>query len=182
MKWITEVDKSELIKQVSVELQKCEHVKPTEWSKFVRTGAQKERPPVDPKWWYVRAASLLLKTAKMGPIGVSKLRTEYGGKKRRGHQPAEFRRASGSIIRKLFQQLEKEGFVKQTEKGVHKGRVLTPKGMSYLNQAAKMIAGPAKKPREEKNAEPRADPKPKGGAKAKGANRGDGGQPSPEAQ
>jgi len=96
----------------------------------------RERLPDDEDWWYYRAAAILRSVAKLGPVGTQKLRTKYGGKKNRGHKPERFARASGSVIRKIMQQLEKSGLLKQTEKGVHKGRVLTPKGTSFLDKIA----------------------------------------------
>ncbi|MEK6939747.1 MAG: 40S ribosomal protein S19, partial [Nanoarchaeota archaeon] len=45
-----------------------------------------------------------------------------------------------SHIRKILQQLEKSGLVKQTEKGVHKGRILTPKGTSFLDKIAVQLS------------------------------------------
>jgi len=85
MKWVSIVNKSDLITRTAKELKKAKDIAPTEWSSFVRTGNNKERPPVDADWWYTRAASIMLKTADIGPIGVSKLRTKYSGKKRKGH-------------------------------------------------------------------------------------------------
>ena len=52
---------------------------PPTWAAFVKTGAHVERTPSDPDWWYVRCASILRKTYKEGPIGVSRLRKHYGG-------------------------------------------------------------------------------------------------------
>ena len=46
-----------------------------------------------------------------GPVGTEKLRTFYGGRKRRGTKPARFGKGSGSVIGKLLQQLEAAGFV-----------------------------------------------------------------------
>ena len=74
--------------------------------------------------------------AKLGPVGVSKLTVKYGGKPNRGHKPGRFRRGSGSIARKILQQLEKAELVRQTSKGVHKGRVITKKAAEMLNSAA----------------------------------------------
>ena len=124
----------ELIIKTSEELKKISEIKPPEWSSFVKTGTNKARPPVEKDWWYVRAASLLKKADKLGPIGVNKLRVKYGGRKRRGHKPEHFYRASGNIIRKILQQLEKAGLLKQDKKGVHKGRIITPKGISLLHK------------------------------------------------
>jgi len=171
MKHMSSVDKSELIKKSAVELKKVKELEAPEWSIFVRTGANKERPPVEKDWWYTRAASLMIKTAEKGPIGVSKLRTEYGGKKRRGHKPAEFRRASGNILRKLMQQLEKAGLMKQHEIGVHKGRVLTPQGQSFINRVAADIS---------KNAGPKPTRPAAGKPKAQAAGKPAGTKPKAE--
>ncbi len=137
MKYMNEIETSQLINELAPELKKVEQVVPPSWAAFVRTGTNKERPPVQEDWWYLRAASVLVKIQARGPVGVSKLRTLYGGKKRRGHKPAEFRKASGNILRKLLQQLESAGLLKQEEKGVYKGRILTAKAKSLINTVAK---------------------------------------------
>ena len=140
MTHILVVDPSELITKTADELKKQKLVQPEDWATFVKTGAHKQRLPDNPDWWYVRAASILRSVAKLGPIGTQKLRTKYGGRKARGHQPAEFALGSGSIIRNILQQLEKSELIKQAVKGAHKGRVLTPKGISLLDKIAVEMA------------------------------------------
>ncbi len=81
---IYDVDPTELIDEIAKELQKIEEIKPPEWASFVKTGANRERPPMRKDWWFVRAASVLRKVNLKGPIGISKLRTLYGGLKNRG--------------------------------------------------------------------------------------------------
>ena len=137
-----DVEQSELVIKAAKELKKLTELKPPEWAAFVKTGAHKERPPADKGWWYLRAASVLRIIYKLGPIGVSKLRTKYGGKKNRGVRPGTFYKSSGNILRKVLQQLEKEGLVKQLEKEQRKGRIITPKGKSFLDKIATQIAGP----------------------------------------
>jgi small subunit ribosomal protein S19e len=65
-------------------------------------------------------------------VGISRLRTYYGGKKRRGYKPAHFRRASGNILRKILQQLEKSGLVEKAKRG----RKITSKGQKFLDKVA----------------------------------------------
>lgn len=130
------INPNELINKAAEELKKQNLVQPLEWSKFVKTGQHKERLPDNKDWWFYRAAAILQSISRLGPIGTQKLRTKYGGRKRRGHKPGRFHRASGSIIRKILQQLETAELIKQTEKGAHKGRVLTPKGISFLDKIA----------------------------------------------
>ena len=134
---VYDINPSELIIKASVELKKTNSIKKPDWAAIVKTGPGQERQPADPDWWYMRAASVLRKIYVRGPIGVSKLRVFYGTKKNRGAKPEKFYKGSGKIIRVVLQQLEAEGLVRQTEKGVHKGRVVTPKGQSLLDNISK---------------------------------------------
>ena len=109
-------------------------IKPPEWSAFVKTGAGKERPPVDNGWWYQRAASVLRRVYLTGPIGVNKLRTKYGSKKNRGHKPERFYKGSGKIIRVILQQLEEAKLIGKEVKGTHKGRRITKQGISLIEK------------------------------------------------
>ena len=149
MSQILIVNPNDLINKAADELKKQKLVEPTEWSQFVKTGHSKQRLPDNDDWWYFRAAAILRSIAKLGPIGTQKLRTKYGSKKNRGHKPEKFFEASGSIIRKILQQLEKSELIKQAERGVHKGRILTPKGNSLLNKIAVQIDKAARKENKE---------------------------------
>ena len=55
---------------------------------------------------------MLRKLYMNGPVGVSQLRKEYGGRKRRGVRPAHFAKAGGNIIRTILQQLEQAGLAR----------------------------------------------------------------------
>jgi len=153
---IFDVQPAVLIKDVAEELKKNDAIKPPVWSAIVKTGAHKERAPVEKDWWYIRAAAVLRTLHKLGPIGVSKLRKKYGGKKRRGHKPAEFRQGSGNIIRKILQQLETAKLAIPSNNPSRKGRVLSPQGMSLLANAAKkhIPAEVLKKSEQKKKDEP----------------------------
>jgi small subunit ribosomal protein S19e len=135
-----------LIRKVSEELKKVDAITPPQWVSFVKTGAHKERAPEDPDWWYVRAAAVLRKTRLLGPIGVSKLRREYGGKKDRGMKPGRFVKGSGNILRKIFQQLEAAELI-QKSKTSKAGRILAPKGVSILDGAAAKVVKEMPKPK-----------------------------------
>lgn len=106
----------------------------------------KERPPAREDWWYVRAASILRKLYKQGPIGVAKLRKYYGGRKNRGHKPDKSFIGSGNIIRKILQQLEILELAAKVDVKGHKGRIITPKGKSFLDKLAIQIQKANKKP------------------------------------
>ncbi|MBI3033524.1 30S ribosomal protein S19e [Candidatus Woesearchaeota archaeon] len=142
------VNQTELIHKIAQKLKEKTLVKAPSWAMFAKTGTHRQRAPENADWWAVRAAAVLRKVAVKGPIGVSKLRTLYGGKKRRGHQPPEFRKGSGSVLRKVLQQLEKSQLIRQTkagEFGVHKGRIVTPQGKSLLDLSAnELVKSPVK--------------------------------------
>src|SRR3989338_1400632 len=139
MATIHDVNISKLIKKAGIALKEVKEVKMPSWGVYVKTGVSRERPPADKDWWCTRAASILSKVYRHVPIGVSKLRTKYGGKKNRGHQPGKFYKGSGNIIRKILQQLEKAGLVENGQKGAHKGKIITKKGKSFLDKLTKDI-------------------------------------------
>ena len=130
-----EVSSSELVKRAKEELKKLEEMKPPAWINFVKSGVHKERPPLQQDFWYIRAASVLRRIYMEGPVGVSKLRNFYGGRKHRGYRPDVSRRAAGNILRKVLQHLEKAGFVANDKKG----RKITAKGQKFLDGIAKEI-------------------------------------------
>ena len=92
-------------------------------------------PPTNPDWWFVRCASVLRRIYIDGPVGVSRLRSFYGGKHRKGVATGFFRKGSGSVARESLQQLEKAGYVKK----IKKGRQMTPAGQAYLDGIAHKI-------------------------------------------
>jgi len=92
-------------------------VNPPAWSAFAKTGPSRKRPPHDPDWWYVRAASILRKLYMRGPLGTSRLRAVYGGRKDYSMRKAHKSRSGGSSIRKILQQLEQAGLVAHDKKG-----------------------------------------------------------------
>ncbi len=132
-----DVPADRLIKRLAEKLKEYEQIKPPLWAYFAKTGVHKERPPEDPDWWYVRAASMLRKLYKSSePIGIETFRVIYGGRMNRGVAPERFAKGSGSVVRKILQQLEAAGLVKKIP---GKGRVLTPQGRSLLDKTAKEI-------------------------------------------
>ena len=130
---VREVEAQKLIEKLAEKLKEMKEVKPPEWAKYVKTGVHKERPPEQKDWWYVRAAAVLRKIYLKGPVGVSRLRTVYGGRQKRGVRPEKFKKGSGSIIRKVLQQLEACGLVKTINR---KGRVVTLKGKEFIEKVA----------------------------------------------
>ena len=136
---LRDVNASLLVQRAATELKKEPQIKPAAWANFAKTGMSRERAPTQNDWWHVRAASVLRKIALLGPVGTSKLRRKYGGRKNEGMAPEHFYVAGGNHLRKILQQLEKAGLAKQAQKGVHKGRIITPKGVQLLDKVAAEI-------------------------------------------
>ncbi len=103
-----------------------------EWVFYVKSGTSKERPPANENFWYMRSASILRQLYLKGVLGVNKLKTRYGSRKKRGGKPEKFRKSGGKIIRVILQQAESAGLVEKMNK-VQYGRRLTQKGRDFLD-------------------------------------------------
>ena len=110
-----------------------DEVQPLPWAAFAKTGTHVEKQPQNPNWWYTRSASVMRKVYIHGPIGLEKLRADYGGRKGFSVRPNHASKAGGSNIRKILQQLEAAGLV-QTAKP--QGRKMAPKGRKLLQEIA----------------------------------------------
>ena len=129
-----EVDPQKFNGMLKEELKKVKEITPPAWSQFVKSGAHRERIPQQDDFWYVRSAAVLRRFYLDNSVGVERLRSYFGGKKRRGHKPAHFRKSSGNILRKVVQQLEASGLI---EKNANKiGRKLTAQGRKLLDKVA----------------------------------------------
>ncbi|MEF8879439.1 MAG: 30S ribosomal protein S19e [Candidatus Thermoplasmatota archaeon] len=136
MTTVYDVPAEDLIDTVAKKLQKEDSIDLPEANKYSRTGVSKENIPTDKDWWYKRCASILRKVYINEGIGVQRLRAEYGGKQDRGSKAYKAKAGAGSIVRRALQQLEDAGYVKKI-KG--KGRVVTPKGRSFLDDISREI-------------------------------------------
>ena len=117
-------------------LKKLPEFKKPEWVDFVKTSSHKARPNIEPDFWYKRIASILRQIYIRGLVGVQRLRTRYGGRKKRGSKPAEFRKSGGKIIRIILQQAESAGFLEKS-KEKKAGRKLTEKGRKFMEDEVK---------------------------------------------
>jgi small subunit ribosomal protein S19e len=105
------------------------------WINFVKSGPNKMRPISEPDFWYKRSASVLRQLYVRGIVGVGRLRTRYGSRKKNGMQPEHFAKSGGKIIRVILQQAEAAGFVEKV-KAKHAGRQLTFKGKKFMEEVA----------------------------------------------
>jgi small subunit ribosomal protein S19e len=135
-----------LISALADKLSDSKDIVAPDWSEYVKTGVDRERPPTQENWWSIRAASLLRKVAKQGPVGVTTLAQTYGTVMNNGAGPNTPGVASRHIIRTALQQLEAAGLVEMvatkevdTEDGkqqLYSGRKLTSAGQKLLDEVA----------------------------------------------
>jgi small subunit ribosomal protein S19e len=152
---VYDVPPNDLIAAVAQEMKAANKIAPPEWAAYVKTGAHKEMPPTNPDWWYVRCASVLRRIYIDGPVGVSRLRSYYGGKHRMPVATARFSKGSGSIIREALQQLEKAGYVKKANR---RGRQITSEGQAFMDDMAHKIKAPAKSAEPKETVPPAKEP------------------------
>jgi len=136
MTTVYDVPAKELIDEIAKKFEKDTTIEIPESNVYSKTGLNRESPPSNKNWWYVRCASILRKIYTSNVIGAEHLREEYGGKQNRGSKPHRAKAGSGTIARRAVQQLEKAGYVSKI-KG--KGRRLTPKGRSFLDNTSKEV-------------------------------------------
>ena len=133
---IRTVEAGKFNKILAEALKEEEEFEKPEWVALVKTSVHKMRPSIDEDFWYKRAASILRQIYVRGVVGVSRLRTRYGGRKNRGSRPPEFRKSVGKIIRTILQQAEKAGFLEKS-KEKKAGRILTEKGRKFMEALVK---------------------------------------------
>jgi small subunit ribosomal protein S19e len=130
---VYDVPADPLVARVADKLKSEGKIKPPEWSDYVKTGVHKEKGPTQENWWYLRVAAVLRKIYIKGPIGVSRLSADFGGKVDKGSKPYHARKGSRSVARLALKQLEEHGYV-LNELG--KGRLISPKGRSLLDNTS----------------------------------------------
>lgn len=137
MTTVFDVPADMLIQRAAEKLKSYEECAPPDWAMYVKTGVHKERPPVQEDWWYHRLAAILRKVYMYGPIGTERLAAHFGGKVDRGSKPYRARKGSRSVIRRALIALEEIGMVERHGK---KGRKISPKGQSFLDNTAHEVA------------------------------------------
>ena len=133
-----DVPASKLIDKVAKYLKEnVDAVTPPSWSAISKTGSHVEKLPENPDWWYVRCASLLRKIYIHGPIGIEKLRANYGGRKNNGVKPNHAVKSGGSSVRKALQQLQTAGYIETVKPH---GRKLTREGRKVLQESTEELS------------------------------------------
>jgi small subunit ribosomal protein S19e len=129
-----DVPASKLIEKLAKYIKEnVEEVQPPTWAAVAKTGSHVEKQPQNSDWWYIRSASVLRKVYVHGPIGLERLRSDYGGRKGFTVKPNHASKAGGSNIRKILQQLEAAELIQTTRP---QGRRMSPKGRKLLQEVS----------------------------------------------
>jgi small subunit ribosomal protein S19e len=132
-----DVPASKLVEKLAEYLKEnVDDVTPPVWASMAKTGAHVQKQPQNPDWWYLRCASLLRKIYAHGPLGIEKLRADYGGRKGFSVKRAHAAKAGGSVIRKALQQLEVAGLIEASKPH---GRRVTREGRRLLQELAEEL-------------------------------------------
>jgi len=112
---------------------------PPAWAEYCKTGSGKELSPINPDWYYIRAASIA-RHIYLRPCGVQNLRIVYGGLKSNGVRPDRRALAAGGVIRRILIQLEAMQIVEKCPEGKKiSGRRITAQGRRELDNIAKQV-------------------------------------------
>lgn len=131
-----DIPAKDLIEGIAKKLEKDTNIEIPEKNIYSKTGVNRESPPTNKNWWYIRCAAILRKVYINNNIGVERMREEFGGKQNCGSNTSKARAGSGTIARRAFQQLEKAGYLSKI-KG--RGRMLSPKGRSFMDNTSKEV-------------------------------------------
>ncbi|KAI8826377.1 40S ribosomal protein S19 [Chytriomyces hyalinus] len=139
---VKDVSAHSFVKAYAAYLKRTGKLEVPKWVDLVKTSTHKELAPYDPDWFYVRAASVARHIYLRPQVGVGALKKNYGGSKNRGNRPHHHQNASGSVLRKVLQALEK---IKVLEKDETKGRTISQDGQKDLDRIAAQIVRAAEK-------------------------------------
>ncbi|KAJ4455598.1 putative 40S ribosomal protein S19-1 [Paratrimastix pyriformis] len=104
---VKDVPAAEFIHVYAAHLKRQNKLRVPKWAEYVKTGCLKELSPLDPDWYYIRAASMARKLYLRGKIGVGSFQRIYGGRKNNGACPSHFVESSGKVARQILHDLEK---------------------------------------------------------------------------
>jgi small subunit ribosomal protein S19e len=131
---VKDCDAAQFIAALAEHFKKSGKLELPEWHDLVKTATFKEMCPLDPDWYYVRAASIARRVYLRGGTGVGAFSNVYGGSAHKGVAPAHFAKAARGCIRHILKQLQEIDIVgKKKDKN---GRYITQNGQRELDTIA----------------------------------------------
>eukprot|EP00892_Ulva_mutabilis_P004202 jgi/Ulvmu1/2153/UM129_0013.1 len=135
-KSVKDVPKDLFIKAYAEHLKANDKLQLPAWVDIVKTSKSKELPPLDPDWYYVRAAAICRKVYERQGLGVGCLRKLFGKSNRsRGARPEHHCKAAGGVIRHILIQLESCGLVEKMDEELG-GRKISSAGQRDMDLIA----------------------------------------------
>jgi len=134
---VKDVDQQKFVTGFADFLKKSGKMPVPEWADLIKLARFNEQGPVDPDWYFVRAASVARHLYVRSPAGVGSFTKIYGARKSNGSAPSHFARSYQSVSRRVLQSLEAMNLV---EKHANGGRTLTSQGRRDLDRIAAQIA------------------------------------------
>lgn len=106
---------------------------------YAKTGCFKELNPLDPDWYYVRAAAVARRVYLRQGLGVGAMRRMFGSRSNKKGKvtPEHHARAAGGVIRHALHALESLGLVEKIAGG--KGRRITSEGQRQMDLVAARV-------------------------------------------
>lgn len=99
---LRDVSAAEFIRAYAAHLKKSGKLTLPDWVDYVKTAPGREMPPLDPDWYYVRAAALARKIYLNHGLGVGALAHWFGKAKAVGNKPQHHHKASRKVIRSIL--------------------------------------------------------------------------------
>jgi len=99
---LRDISAAEFIKAYAAHLKKSNKLELPDWVDYVKTAHGREMPPLDPDWYFVRAASVVRKIYLNRGLGVGALAHWYGKAVRKTNKPQHHHRASRKVIRHVL--------------------------------------------------------------------------------
>jgi small subunit ribosomal protein S19e len=134
---VKDVAPDDFVRAYAAHLKKSGKIELPKWIDYAKTGSFKELAPVDPDWYYIRAASLARHIYVRPASGVGALSNRYGGASRRGTRKQHHTTACTGVIRHILKQLES---IEVLEKHPRGGRRVSSTGRRDLDRIASTIA------------------------------------------
>lgn len=114
---VKDVAPAKFIAAYAAHLKKGGKVALPAWVDLVKTSSNNELAPLDPEWYYIRAAAIIRRIYIRGGIGIGYMRKVFGRADREGPTPVHMGLCSGSVIRSVLKNLEKMGLVEKDARG-----------------------------------------------------------------
>jgi len=133
---VKDVSAHDFVRAYAVHLKRTGKMELPSYVDLIKTGPHKEMPPLDPDWYYMRAAAVARHVYVRQGVGVGAFRRIFGAPKNRGSRRHHKTKAAGGHIRLILRQLEQMRIVEKCAGG---GRKVTSNGQRDLDRIAQTL-------------------------------------------